>query len=174
MPDPDNPADYRTGDLTSSDPAASGQRDLEAQIAALAAQVKRLGERLGGAPAGVSRLRGARGRVPAPQAEQPRPKTDETLSAGLLASAESVAAEIRASAEREAQRIRDGAKLDTSAQIAGLRAMIAGQRNTLAALSAEIGHLEHSATMMRSLARGLEAELQAIDQALGGAAHRDA
>jgi hypothetical protein len=52
--------------------------------------------------------------------------------------------------------------------------MIGGHRNTLAALSAEIGHLEHSATMMRSLARGLDSELQAIDQALGGAAPRDA
>jgi uncharacterized coiled-coil protein SlyX len=149
-----------SGDFGSSSDDAAPVRDLETQIASLAAQVRRLGERLGGAPIPLPRLRPRQ-----PQAGPP-PTSPVDLSAGMLATAESVAAEIRASAEREAQRIRDHALAEANERIAGLHAMIAGQRATLAALAAEIGHLEYSASTMRAQARALDGELQAIDQAL--------
>jgi uncharacterized coiled-coil protein SlyX len=166
----DEPIREGAGDFGSPRGAAPAARDLEAQIAALAAQVRRLGERLAAPSTALPRLRIAWNRVAPAPASEPPSRASEALMAGILETAESVAAEIRASAEREAQRIRDGALLEAAARIAGLRAMIAGQRDTLGALAAEIGRLEHSATTLRSHARALDAELQAIDQALRAAA----
>jgi predicted RNase H-like nuclease (RuvC/YqgF family) len=141
-------------------PSAAG--DLEGQIAALAGQVRRLGERLGGGA-----LTGGRA------SRDPLLGAKDRLAAEMLATAESVAAEIRSSAEREAERIRAGALHEANARIASLQAMLASQRNTLAALTAEIGHLEHSATAMRATARMLDAELSAIAQALSVGAPRE-
>lgn len=140
------------------DSPAAG-RDLEAQIAALAGQVRRLGERLGGGA--LTGARTSRASVLG---------TKERLAAEMLATAESVADEIRASAEREAQRIREGAISETNAHFTSLQSMIASQRDTLAALASEIGHLELSATAMRAQARALDAQLAAVAQALSAAA----
>ncbi len=149
------------------DSAGGGcERELEDQIAALAAQVRRLGERLA-AGSSLPRLFGAWAHGNSEPVDPPAQPAAGSFDAGILASAESVASEIRATAEREARRIRDGAQREASMRAADLRAMVARQRETLAALGAEIGHLEHSIATIRSQSRALEAELRAVGQAIG-------
>jgi uncharacterized coiled-coil protein SlyX len=172
MRERDGHTESGAGDPAMPARAAPGARDLEPQIATLAAQVKQLAERLVRTPA-RSQPPGAPNHSAAPPANSSPARVPDPLNAGMLATAESVAAEIRAGAEREAERIRADARSEANARIAGLHAMIARQRDTLAALAAEIGHLEHSATTMRSQARALDAELHAIDQAISAAAPRE-
>jgi len=130
--------------------------DLEAQVAALAAQVRRLGERL------------APNEVPAsPPAPDGTSSAKGLLNERVLAAAEAVAAEIRADAEREAERIRSGAQLQAARQIEQLRAMVAQQREAVATLVREAEQLEQSVAAIRAQADTLDAELLALDESIG-------
>jgi hypothetical protein len=122
-------------------PATRSGRDLREQVALLAAQVRRLGERVGGEPA------------------RPEPADDRPLGSSILETAERFAAEIRASAEREAERLRSDATRDPDVRLNGLAAMIDRHRDTLALLAAE--H-ERSSAGLRAQIHALEGELAAI------------
>lgn len=87
--------------------------------------------------------------------------------------AEAAAGEIRASAEREAQRIREVVANDASERVAELLAIIAGQCESVAGLSAEAQRIEHSAATLREQARALEADLQVMLRALSAVAATD-
>lgn len=137
-------------------PAPRSGRDLQEQIAMLAAQVRRLGERLGVAtPADEqgSAAAGERQRI-------------DTVSASILAAAESVAAEIRSSAEREAERVREDSARQADVRLAGLAAMIEQHRETLLALADESDRIERSSVVLRTQVRALDGELQAIRDAI--------
>jgi chromosome segregation ATPase len=135
---------------------ASAPRDLQGQIAALAAQVRRLAER---------RQQAA---VAARGAAEQSDATVEALGETILATAEAVAAEIRASAEREAQRLREGTAREADRRSAALRAILAQHRESLAALTAEADRIEHSAALLRAQTRALQAELMAIEESIAG------
>ena len=130
-----------------------GGRDLQEQIATLAAQVRRLGERLGV---------GARAGEPGATAPANARQGIEALGASIIEAAEGVAAEIRSSAEREADRVREGASRKADVRLAGLAAMIDQHRETILALADESERIERTSVVLRTKVRALEGELQAI------------
>lgn len=125
--------------------------ELRRQVALLAGQVRELGARV--SPAGE-----------APQRTSAAKTAERTIAA-----AERAAAEIRESAMREAQRIRAGGARSGDEE-AELLASARRQRETLAAIAAEIERLEHSAGILRTQLRSLEGELTNIVRVLSGPA----
>ncbi|MGA2470532.1 MAG: hypothetical protein ABSG64_07565 [Solirubrobacteraceae bacterium] len=120
-----------------------GAPDLERQITALAAQVRRLGERLDG--------------------DAPTAAADPEASAltdAIIATAEAAAAQIRASAEREAERIRNSGTGVASERMAGLVTMLVRQRGTLATLAAQADRIGQAAASLGAEARALDSELR--------------
>jgi hypothetical protein len=138
----------------------SRDADLEPRMAALAAQVRALGERLGQRPAAGERQRhdAVSDWTEAGQAGSPAPRAESREM--IIAAAETAAAEIRASAQREARRIRGSAGRVAGERLEALREAIARQRETLAGLTAETKRIEHSAAILLAQVRALESELQ--------------
>ena len=132
--------------------------ELGRQIAALAEQVRRLGER--------AQAPDAHGVAVAPPTPAPSPAVD---LAGMIATAERIAEEIRASARREAARVEADRLHEGKAASSGLLAMVKRQRQTLAVLAAETRRIEQSAEILRTQVGALDAELQRMYDALGAA-----
>jgi len=125
--------------------------ELRRQVAVLAQQVRELGAR-----ATTTAGRGA-------------PNAAGTSAERMIAAAERAAAEIRESAQREAERIRAGS-VTPAEEAAGLLGSARRQRHTLAVIAAEIERLEHSAGILRTQLRSLDAELANMIGALNGPA----
>lgn len=142
--------------------------DVESQIAALAAQVRGLGERLASRDKDrandATRATVARGDPP-PE-HQPVLEATNVLTDRVLAAAESVGAEIRASAEQQAERIRAHGKERRDERIAELLAAIARNRATLAAVIGEAGEIERNLEIMRARMGALALEMVALEESL--------
>jgi hypothetical protein len=119
---------------------------MERRIAALAAQVVRLGADLDG-------------EVPSSPAPPPE---GSALKNAIIASAEAAAAGIRASAEREARRIRGRAAGPASERVSRFVTMIARQREMLATLVLEADRVGHATARLNALTQALDAELQTL------------
>jgi len=142
--------------------------DIESQIAALAAQVRGLGERLAGP-----------NREPAKDATQTHVATSDppleqhsvleaanVLTDRVLAAAESVGAEIRARAGQEAERIRGRGKGGSADDIAEPGAGVARNRARLATVVAQAGEIERNLEIMRARMGTLAEEMVALDESL--------
>jgi hypothetical protein len=139
-----------------------GRPDVEAQIEALAAQVRRLGDRLAGRSA--------------PAAAAPAPPTESgtlgsLLADGVLRAAQATGEEIVASARREAERLRSGDRSRTAMDPGALAPMGTRARGAVAALMQETERIEQSLEILRTTIGALAAELAALEErlrALGG------
>jgi multidrug resistance efflux pump len=134
----------------------AGRPDVEAQLEALAAQVRKLGERLATQAADPEP-------TPAPPPELGELRS--ILAGRVLAAAEAVSNEIRASAQREAERIRSGGQRGAAAQ-RELRAAVARQREGMATLIAETMHVEQILEVLRARMGVLNSELAALENTL--------
>jgi cell division septum initiation protein DivIVA len=157
-------------------PPSPGTPALEEQIAALAAQVRSLGQRLSN-----NRSKGAASTAETPPAPTPASDPRDTsppitprpaapgspaepaphiaaTGARIVEMAHAAAAEIRADAEREAQRIRQAAAQARSDRVAAVLEIIARQCESVATLATEVDRIEQSAAVLREQLTALNDE----------------
>jgi hypothetical protein len=146
----DPPMFARVRTAASGEPAAPDAPALEQQIAALAAQVRDLGQRLSSARSGapMAAAPAAAGLATSQPPLQPVANTSAT-NASILAIAQAAADEIRGHAEREASLIRDSAAKASSERAAALLEIIAQQCRSVTTLAAEVDRVEQSVTVLR-------------------------
>jgi cell division protein FtsB len=142
--------DERTDRSLAGQPAGP---DLQAQVAALAEQVRRLGDRGDAVTAAA-----------APARREPLASRTGEIAVDVIAIAERAAAEIRESARREAARIASRRSDDEPS----LPDVVSRQRHALAALAAEVERIEHSAEILREQVRLLDTELHRVHALLSG------
>jgi hypothetical protein len=158
---------------------------LERQIAALAAQLRSVGERLV-TPRPQSAEPPGPASAPPPPLEAPRPQptgasanghgeASSALTTGesILAAAQGAADEIRAAAEREAERIRAAGTGNDDRRVARLLEIITRQSESLAVLTAEADRIERSAATLRAEVRALGSELREMLGSVSGVARSD-
>jgi len=133
-------------------PLPLGSPQLAGQVAALAEQVRRLGERSQAGPRGAQ-----------------QPPAPAVPAAELLASAERAAEKIRESARREAARIAAGTGPRPNQLAAELLVIVNRQRQTLAVLAAEAERLGQATDVLEAKIRALDGDLQAMYERLGAA-----
>lgn len=129
---------------------------VERQIEALAAQVRKLGERLAVRAEQASRPQ------PDPVAPDAQDAVTSVLADPVLAHAESVAAEIRANAEREAERIRADQRLRRTER----QNVLAHQRDRVTRLIAATNQVEQSLASVSHTMGVLSSELAALEDSL--------
>jgi hypothetical protein len=153
---------------TGPTPPALSAEQLRAQVAALAEQVRALGNGYAPAYNGPPSLAGeptgaAEHEAPGPPSgEESLTERSSRLLAGVIAMADLAAAEIRASAEREAADIRERA----SAAIREADEALERYRQALEGLAGETEHVERAITGLREQAHALDEERRAIEAAL--------